>query len=472
MIVSDWGSIVELKNHGVAKDETQAAELAIKAGSDMDMEGFSYEVALVNLVQSGKVEEALIDDACRRILKLKFQLGLFDNPFKYCDDEREQTQILSKENLEIARDVTRKSIVLLKNNDNLLPIKSDVKTIAVIGPFADDKNSPLGNWRAQAISNSAVSLLEGVRSAVDGNVEVLYAKGVEATSGKREFISEVKVNKTDFSGIEEAVEIAKKAEVVLLAIGEDCFQSGEGRSQVDINLNAPQQALFDAVQAVNKNTVVILSNGRPMPITELAENATAILETWHLGSESGNAIADVIFGKYNPSGKLPMSFPRHVGQCPIYYNRKSTGRPTNRGDVFWSHYTDEVNEPLYPFGFGLSYSTFEYSNLKLDKSSMNIGESLTVSVNVTNSGNIDGEEVVQLYIRDLVASVTRPIKELKGFEKVFIKAGETKTVTFQLSNDELGFYDYNGKYVVESGDFKIFVGGNSVDLLEVDFELL
>lgn len=471
LVVSDWGSIVELKNHGVAKDEVQAAELAVKAGSDMDMEGFSYELGLVDLVQSGRVEEALIDDACRRILKLKFQLGLFDDPFKYCDKEREKTEILSKENLAIARDAARKSIVLLKNENNLLPIKPDVKTIAVIGPFANDKNSPLGSWRAQAIPNSAVSLLEGIQNAVSENVEVLYAKGVDASRGIREFIYEIEVNKTDFSGIEAAVEIVEKADVVLLAIGEDCFESGEGRSKVDINLAAPQQALFDAIQAANKNTVVVLSNGRPMPITNLAENATTILETWHLGSESGNAIADVIFGKYNPSGKLPMSFPRHGGQCPIYYNRKNTGRPWNRGDVFWSHYTDELNTALYPFGFGLSYTTFEYNNLKLDKSTMNIGESLTVSVDVKNTGNVDGEEVVQLYIRDLVAIVTRPIKELKGFEKVLIKAGETKTVTFQLSNDELGFYDYNGKYVVESGDFKIFVGGNSEDLLEADFEL-
>ncbi len=479
LVVSDWGSIVELMNHGVAKDEIQAAELAVKAGSDMDMEGFSYEVALVDLVKSGKVDEALIDDACRRILTLKFQLGLFEDPFKYCDEAREKAVILSKENLAIARDAARKSIVLLKNDNNLLPIKAAVKTIAVIGPFADDKNSPLGSWRAQAIPDSAVSLLEGVQNAVGESIEVLYAKGVAASSGIREFIHEIDVNQTDFSGIEEAVEMAKQADVVLLAIGEDCFESGEGRSKVDINLAAPQQALFDAIQAANKNTVVILSNGRPMSITNIAANATAILETWHLGSESGNAIADVIFGKYNPSGKLPMSFPRHVGQCPIFYNRKNTGRPWNRGDVFWSHYIDEVNEPLYPFGFGLSYTTFEYHNLSLAteisgqaKAKAKTDENVTITVDVKNTGNLDGHEVVQLYIRDLVASVTRPIKELKAFQKVFIKAGETKTVTFELSNEDLGFYNQNGEFVVESGAFKIFVGSNSVDLLETDFELL
>jgi len=473
LIVSDWASIAELVGHGIAKDERQAAELAIKAGSDMDMEGYAYEDNLGALVEEGKIDEALIDDACRRILKLKFQLGLFDDPYKYCSEERQKNDVLSPENLAIARDAARKSIVLLKNEDNLLPIKNDVKTIAVIGPFANDKNSPLGNWRAKADPNSAVSLLEGIKNAVGENVKVTYAKGVNATTGRREFVFELNVNKTDFSGIEEAVAVAKNADIVLLAIGEDCFQSGEGRSQVDINLTAPQQALFDAIQKVNKNTAVILSNGRPMPIPALAENATAIVETWHLGSESGNAIADVLFGKYNPSGKLPMSFPRHGGQMPLYYNRKSTGRPDSRGGevVFWSHYTDEKNTALYPFGYGLSYTTFEYRNLKLDKSSMEVGETLTVSVDVINNGSRDGHEVVQLYIRDLFGSVTRPVKELKGFEKVLLKAGETKTVTFKLTNAELGFYGQGAKYVVESGDFKIFVGGNSVDLMEADFEL-
>ena len=472
MVVSDWGSVVELQNHGVAKDETQAAELALTAGCDMDMEGFCYEVGLVSLVKAGKISEALIDDACRRILKLKFQLGLFDNPYKYFDEAREQAVVLSKENIAIARDIARKSIVLLKNEGDILPIKATVKTIAVIGPFAADKNSPLGSWRAQAVPDSAVSLLEGIQNAVGDRVEVLYAQGVRASSGVREFIYKLEVNKTDFSGIEEAVEIAKKADIVLLAIGEDCFESGEGRSKTDINLAAPQQALFDAIQAANPNTVVILSNGRPMSITNIAENATAILETWHLGSASGDAIADVLFGKYNPSGKLPMSFPRHVGQCPIYYNRKSTGRPWNRGDVFWSHYIDEVNEPLFPFGYGLSYTTFELHNLHLAKAKVKKGEEVQVSVDITNTGNLDGHEVVQLYIWDLVASVARPIKELKAFQKVFIKAGEMKRVTFSLSDEALGFYNQHGEFMVEVGAFKVFVGSNSVDLLTADFELI
>jgi beta-glucosidase len=472
VMISDWGSIAEIMEHGVAKDLKQASEMAIKAGSDVDMEGYAYEEYLEGLVKEGSVEESLIDDACRRVLKLKFDLGLFEDPYKYCSEEREKNDVLTEEHLEIARDAARKSIVLLKNENDLLPIKETVKSIAVIGPFADDKDSPLGSWRAKAITNSAVSLLEGVKNAVGKDVKVTHAKGVNATIGERSFVFKLNVNKTDKTGIEEAVKVAKSAEMVLLAIGEDCFQSGEARSQVSISLTEPQQALLEAVQAVNKNVVVVLMNGRPMEINWMTENCPAILETWHLGSESGNGIADVLFGKYNPSGKLPMSFPRHVGQCPIYYNRTRTGRPYDESPVvFWSHYADVENTPLYPFGFGLSYTTFEYKNLKLDKASMPIKETLTVSVEVTNTGSRDGHEVVQLYIRDIAANVTRPIKELKGFEKVLIKAGETKTISFKLTEAELGFYNRKSEFGAEAGDFKIFVGGNSDDLLETDFEL-
>ncbi len=472
MVVSDWGSIGEMIEHGTAKDKKHASELAIKAGSDMDMEGYCYEDHLVELVNEGTVKEALVDDACRRVLKLKFELGLFDDPYKYCNEEREKNDVLTKENLEIARDAARKSIVLLKNENDLLPIKETVKSIAVIGPFAADKDTPLGSWRAKAITNSAVSLLEGVKNTVGNKVKVTYAKGVNATIGERSFIGELTVNHTDKTGITEAVKVAKNAELVLLAIGEDCFQSGEGRSQVSISLSEPQQALLEAVQAVNKNVVVVLMNGRPLEINWMTKNCPAILETWHLGSESGNGIVDVLFGKYNPSGKLPISFPRHVGQCPIYYNQKNTGRPVAKApDVFWSHYIDAPNTPLYAFGFGLSYTTFEYKNLKLDKAFMPIKETLTVSVEITNTGSRDGYEVAQLYIRDIVGSVTRPIKELKGFEKVLIKAGETKIVSFKLTEEELGFYGRDYKFGAEPGDFKIFVGGNSVELLEIDFEL-
>lgn len=472
VMISDWGSIAEMVEHGTAKDKKHASELAIKAGSDMDMEGYCYDDYLVELVNENRVDEALVDDACRRVLRLKFELGLFDDPYKYCSEEREKNDVLTPENLQIARDAARKSIVLLKNENDLLPIKKTVKSIAVIGPFADDKDTPLGSWRAKANTNSAVSLLEGVKNAVGDNVKVTYAKGVNATTGERSFVGELTVNNTDKTGITAAVEVAQNAEMVLLAIGEDCFQSGEGRSQVSISLSEPQQALLEAIQAANKNVVIVLMNGRPLEINWMTQNCPAILETWHLGSESGNGIADVLFGKYNPSGKLPMSFPRHVGQCPIYYNQKNTGRPVAKGpDVFWSHYIDAPNTPLYPFGFGLSYTTFEYKNLKLDKAFMPINETLTVSVEVTNTGSRDGHEVVQLYIRDIVGSVTRPIKELKGFEKVLIKAGETKTVSLTLTEEELGFYGADYKFRAEAGDFKIFVGGNSMELLETDFEL-
>lgn len=471
-VVSDWGSILELINHRIAKDKTDAARLAIIAGSDMDMEGFCYETGLVDLVNDGIVKEELVDDAVSRILKIKYALGLFDDPFKYCNEDREKNEVYTPEHLAIARDAARKSIVLLKNETNLLPLSKDISSIAVIGPFAADKDVPIGSWRAQAETNSAVSLLEGIQHAVGNNTTILHAKGVQVAKGRRSFVHELEINHDDTSPLPDAVAVAKEAEVVILAIGEDCFQSGEGRSQVNISLSKPQQALLEAVYAVNKNIIVTLMNGRPLEINWMSENVPTILETWHLGSESGNAIADVIFGDYNPSGKLPMSFPRHVGQCPIYYNHKSTGRPDAIEVVFWSHYIDEKNTPLYPFGFGLSYTTFEYRHFKLDKTTMAAGEKIIASVEVANTGTRDGEEVIQLYIQDVVASVTRPVKELKGFEKVMIKAGEVKTITFEINEETLSFYRFDMTYGTEPGEFKVMVGGNSVDLLEASFTLL
>lgn len=365
-VVSDWASIAEMMFHGYAKDRTHAADIAIHAGNDMDMEGRAYEVGLEQLVKDGKVDEKLIEDAARRILQVKFELGLFDNPFKYSNEDREKTEIYTKEHLEIARDVAKKSIVLLKNDSNILPLKKDIKSIAVIGALVDDKDTPIGSWRGMATPNSAVSLLEGIKAAVSSSVKISHAKGVEIGVGERSFVRSLKVNRDNYDGIENAVSIAKDAEVVVLALGEEAFQSGEARSQVSIELTPPQQKLFDAVYAVNKNIVVVLMNGRPMAIPNVAEKAPAIVETWHLGSTSGNAIADVLFGDYNPSGKLPVSFPRHGGQVPLYYNVKNTGRPVNQdGMVFWSHYTDEKNDALFPFGHGLSYADFEYKDLKV-----------------------------------------------------------------------------------------------------------
>ncbi|WP_378178872.1 beta-glucosidase BglX [Aquimarina sp. SS2-1] len=469
-IVSDWASIAEMIFHGYAKDKTHAAELAMKAGNDMDMEGRAYETGLEQLVKEGKIDKKLIDEAAKRVLRVKFKLGLFDDPFKYCDEEREKKEIYTKEHLDASRDVARKSIVLLKNERNILPLKKDSKSIAVIGPLADDKDTPIGSWRGMATPNSAISLLEGIKATVNPNVKILYAKGVELGLGERSFVRDLKVNRDDFKGIEEALKIAKDADVVVLAIGEEAFQSGEARSQVSIELTKPQQKLFEAVYAANKNIVVVLMNGRPMAISDIAEKVPSILETWHLGSASGNAIADVLFGDYNPSGKLPVSFPRHVGQLPLYYNVKNTGRPTNSdGMVFWSHYTDEKNDALFPFGHGLSYTNFEYKDIKISAPSFSAGGKISVSVTLTNTGERKGKEVVQLYIRDLVGSLTRPVKELKGFELVELAPKESKTVSFEINEETIRFYTANKKWEAEPGDFKAFIGGSSKTDLEIDF---
>ncbi|WP_299670344.1 beta-glucosidase BglX [uncultured Polaribacter sp.] len=466
LVVSDWGSIGEMRAHGFAKDKKQAAEIALNAGSDMDMESYAYEAYLGQLLEENKISLNHIDDAVKRILRLKFQLGLFDDPYKYCDEEREKKEIYTKEHLEIAREAAKKSIVLLKNENDILPVSKNVKSIAVIGPFADNKNQPLGNWRAKGRYNSAVSLLEGVKAKVGENTKVYYEKGVALTiptvkPGKNQFLYPLKFNTEDTSGIAKAVAVAKKASIVFLAIGEDAYQSGEGRSQTKIGFAGLQNELLKAVYKVNKNIVLVLSNGRPMDISRANDILPAILVTWHLGSESGNAIADVLFGDYNPSGKLPVSFPRNVGQEPLYYNQKNTGRPFNSRHVTYSGFTDSKKSALYPFGFGLSYANFSYDHLKVDKNIMTADGEISLSVEVTNNGNVAGKEVVQLYIRDLVASIVRPVKELKGFKKIMLKAGETKTVSFQIHKETLQFYTINRKWEVESGDFYLFVGGNS-----------
>ncbi|MCU4175191.1 beta-glucosidase BglX [Carboxylicivirga sp. N1Y90] len=472
-VVSDWNSIGEMMEHGAAADLKESALRAIQGGCDMDMEALAYITHLQELVEEGKVDEKLIDDAVRRILRIKYRLGLFDDPYKYSDVEREKNSIYTEEHREASRKVARESIVLLKNDEAVLPISDKVKSIAVIGPLADDKDSPLGNWRAQAVANTAVSLLEGVEASVAPSVKVNYAKGCDLSIGKRTFPDFMTFNETDRSGFKAAVKAAKKSDLVLLAIGEDCFQSGEGRSQTDIGLRGLQKELFDAVYAVNKNIVVVLMNGRPLAIPDVAVKAQAIVEAWHGGTEAGHAIADVLFGRYNPSGKLPMTFPRNVGQVPIYYNYKSTGRPTAEqpGQALWSCYTDSPNTPLYPFGYGLSYTNFHYSDFKLDKSSMSVNDELMCSVTISNNGSVDGKEVVQLYIQDLAAKYARPVKELKGFEKIELAVGESKELHFSLTQKELGYYMPNGQYVVEPGKFKVFVGGNSVETQELEFEI-
>lgn len=469
-VVSDWGSIGELVKHGMAQNDKQAAEFAINAGCDMDMESNCYTNHLPKLIKEGKVTSSLLDDAVRRVLKVKFDLGLFDDPYKYCSLEREKANLGSEEANKIALEAAKKSIVLLKNNNNLLPLKKEDK-IALIGDLAFDKDSPLGSWRARAVSNSAVSVAEALQQKTQN---LTTALGVKLLTKPHSFLYELNVNTNDKTGIVEAVALAKTVDKVVMVLGEDCFMSGEGRSKTEIGLPGLQLDLLKAVFQVNTNIVLVLMNGRPLTLEWENEHVPAILETWQLGNQSGEAIAQVLFGDYNPSGKLTVSFPRNVGQCPIYYNHKSTGRPiTNAHDagmVFYAHYTDSEKTPLFPFGFGLSYSTFEYTDLKISKPQMGANDTLQVTIIVENTSLVAGEEVIQLYIHDLAAMETRPIKELKKFKKVAFKAGETKTISFQIVSSDLGYYR-GDEFVSEAGEFEVFVGTNSRDVLTQSFEL-
>ena len=469
-VVSDWGSINEMIPHGYAKDSKHAAEIALNAGSDMDMESSAYVDHLVALVKEGKVKESLIDDAAKRILKVKFELGLFDDPYRYCDETREKETIGSPAIQEGVLDMARKSIVLLKNQNDLLPLKKSGQKIAVIGALANDKTSPLGSWRIAADDNTAVSVLEGLEN-YKGN-QLNYAKGADVSVGRTQFIWETKINTTDKSGFAEAIATAKQADIVVMVLGEHGLQSGEGRSRADIGLPGVQQELLEAIFKVNPNVVLVLNNGRPLAIPWADEHIPAIVEAWQLGTQSGNAIAQVLYGDYNPSGKLPMTFPRNVGQVPIYYNYKNTGRPVmNEPDsVFWSHYIDEKNTPLYPFGYGLSYSKFEYSDMQLTSNSFAKNGKIEVSVNIKNTGKVTGKEVVQMYIRDVIGSTTRPVKELKGFEMIELKPNETKKVVFLIDEKTIQYFTANAKWESESGDFKVFIGGSSAKTIERDFQ--
>jgi beta-glucosidase len=472
-VVSDWGSIGELIPHGVAKDAREAARLAITAGSDMDMEAGAYVSELKALVESGAVEQKLVDDAVRRILRVKFRLGLFDDPYRYSDAERERRLVGAPEHAEAARDVARRSIVLLKNEGGLLPLDKGKGRIAVIGPLAADADSPLGNWRGSAVKNTAVTLLDGIKAAVGSSVEVRYAEGAKLVTAETDMGRELTLNQDDRSGFAAAEQAARGADVVVLALGENAFQAGEGRSQADIGLKGVQADLLRAVHAVNPKIVLVLLNGRPLALQEAAPLAPAMVEAWHLGSQSGHAIADVLFGAYNPSGRLPVSFPRVVGQVPIYYNAKHTGRgdPAFGGMVFWSHYTDVPNTPLFPFGHGLSYTRFEYAGLKLGAAEIAKGATLPVEVTLKNAGSRAGTEVVQLYVRDLVGSVTRPVKELKGFQRVTLAPGESRRVSFTLRPDDLAFYTAAGRWEAEPGEFEVFVGGSSAETTSAKFTL-
>jgi len=473
-VVSDWGSIREMVDHGYAKDRKQAGEMSVLGGSDMDMESSIYVNELEALLEEKKINIAHIDDAVKRILKVKFQLGLFDDPYLYCNEELEKQITGSQELVQANLDVAKKSIVLLKNENTILPLKKEGQKIGLIGPLAADKNSPLGNWRIAAVNNSAVSVLEGFQS-YKGN-KISHAQGVKLVNKVPDgFHEEVQINTTDKTGIEEAIALAKEVDVVVMVLGEYGFQSGEGRSRAFLNLPGFQQELLEKVAEVNPNIVLVVMNGRPLILNWASENIPAIVEAWHLGSQSGHAIAQVLYGDYNPSGKLPMSFPRSVGQLPIYYNHKSTGRPgadgEDMGSVFWSHYGDEKNSPLYPFGYGLSYTQFEYSPLQLSDDIMDKGGSLKASIKLKNTGKFKGKEVVQFYIQDPYASATRPVKELKGFQMVELNPGETKEVSFRITEEQLKFYNARQKWEAESGTFYVFIGSNSAVKEKKAFEL-
>ena len=469
-VISDWASIREMIPWGFSKDEKEAAISAVEAGTDMDMEGGIYVPYLIDLVKQGKVKQEFVDDAVRRILRVKYELGLFDNPYRFLDEKREKEVIGSKANREAVLDMAKKSIVLLKNDTNLLPLKKSGQKIVLLGSLAESKNSPLGSWRIAADSNTAVSVLEGMQQYKGNSLN--YVKGLDLTTLEPTFLTEVQYNTTDKSGFEAAKNAAKEADVVVMVLGEHGFSSGEARSRTNLDLPGLQQEFLEEIYKVNPNIVLVLNNGRPLTISWAAEKIPTIVEAWQLGTETGNAVAQVLYGDYNPSGKLPMSFPRNIGQVPISYNHYSTGRFTNKdNNVFWSHYSDVEKTPLYPFGYGLSYTTFEYSNLKINKKSFAKGEKIEVSVDLKNTGKVTGKEIAQLYLQDEFASVVRPVKELKGFEMIELKAGETKTITFTLTDAELGFYNNQNEFVVEPGTFKIMVGGSSDANLTTQFNV-
>lgn len=460
-VVSDWGSIREMVPWGFAKDNNQAAEKAIIAGSDMDMESEAYKKELENLVKSGKVNVKLIDDAVKRILYKKFELGLFDDPYKFSDEQREAKVMNDPRYKEVALAAAEKSIVLLKNTNNTLPLQKGVKSIALIGPMVNAKRDQAGSWVVYADTANIVSVYEGLQHKFGDQTKFTYAQGTT-------------VSDSSTAGFSAAIANAKKADAVVMVLGETWDMSGESKSRTDISLPGKQEELFNAIKATGKPVIVVVMAGRPLVFNSIADKADAIVYAWFLGDQGGNAIANVLSGDYNPSGKLPMSFPRNVGQIPIFYNYYNTGRPvTKPTDIrYRSAYIDSPNDPRFAFGYGLSYTTFAYSNLKLDQTAINKGEKVKVSFTLTNTGKVAGEEVAQLYIHDKFASVVRPVKELKDFAKVKLNPGESKIITFELTPAKLAFYQEKLGWTTEAGDFKIMVGGSSDAIkLEGNLEL-
>jgi beta-glucosidase len=457
-VVSDWNSVGELLPHGVAADRREAARLGITAGIDMDMAGDIYREQLADAVRAGSVSMATLNEAVRRVLRLKFRLGLFDDPYRYCSPEREEALLFHPRHRAAALDVARRSMVLLRNHGSLLPLSRTLEKLAVIGPLADDRKNPLGPWDGPSLEEHTVTVLEGVRKAVGPSTSVRYARGCGIADTSR-------------SGIPEAVALARTSDVVLLVVGESSTMSGEAASRTVLDLPGVQPELVRAVHATGVPVVLVLLNGRPLTIPWIAENIPAILEAWFPGSTTGDAVAGVLFGDYNPSGKLPVTFPRSVGQVPIYYNHKHTGRPPDPQDPYTSKYIDERWTPLYPFGFGLSYTTFTYSDLRLRSKVLGENDTLHVTVTLRNTGTRSGEEVVQLYVRDHVGSVTRPVKELKAFRKISLDAGAGSDVVLAVSVRELAFTREGAEKVVEPGTFSVYVGGNSAETLEQTFEV-
>lgn len=457
LVVTDYTSINEMVNHGVAADDAGAGLLAVKAGVDMDMQGEVYFKYLKKQVEDGQVDSKLIDDAVRRVLRVKFMLGLFDDPYRYCDAEREKKEVYAPEHLEASLDVAKKSMVLLKNDNNVLPLVKGEK-IAVVGELAASTRDLLGSWKAAGDWDFMKSTLDELK-AYNGESNVIYAEGVKKMGEDR-------------SGFAAAIAAARRADKIVMVIGEDCDWSGEAASRTSIKVPGVQSELLAKLKELNKPIVVVLMNGRPLDLSQESEQASAILEAWYPGTMGGKAITQVLYGEYNPSGKLTMTFPRNIGQVPLFYYEKNTGRPIYLpNDKYKSRYIDCPNDPLYPFGFGLSYTKFTYSDIKLSSKELSENGEITATVNVTNTGGKDGAEVVQCYVRDLVGSITRPVKELKGFEKIELKAGESKTVSFTIKPAMLAFHRLDMSYGTEPGDYKLFIGGNSRDVKETAFVL-
>ncbi|MBK6620297.1 MAG: glycoside hydrolase family 3 C-terminal domain-containing protein [Saprospirales bacterium] len=447
-VVTDYTSINEMVFHGNVADDKEAGEQSINAGVDMDMQGAVFYNHLKKSIEEGKVSEAQVDQAVRNILRLKFVLGLFDDPYRFMDIEREKRVVFSKENQDAALDVARKSIVLLRNENQTLPLSKTLRSVAVIGPLADNKVELIGAWSGAGNGNDCISLLQGIQNKTAGSMQVRHAMGCDFEG-------------TDQSGFAAAVNLARQSDAVIVAVGEKAQMSGEAASRSDITLPGVQEELVKALVATGKPVVVVLMNGRPLAIPWIAENAPAVLETWFLGTQAGNAIADVLFGDYNPSGKLPMTFPRNEGQIPIFYNNKNTGRPFDAANKYTSKYLDVPNTPQYPFGWGLSYTSFAYEGIGADKTEFSAQDTVRIRITLSNTGARDGAEVVQLYVRDLVGSVTRPLRELKGFQKVFLAAGAKQELTFKLTANDLAFHTRDMTFRAEPGYFDVFIGGNS-----------